>query len=97
MTISTSEPFELVTMDFLLISSAPSGYQYALVFNNQFNKFALVVPTKDQTAVNTTSSYEGISINPMAARSRSKFGLICVIFIHHDAPAYIAVEPAITK
>lgn len=52
MTISNSEPFELVTMDF---SSAPSGYQYTLVFVDYFTKFEVVVPTKDQTATTTMS------------------------------------------
>lgn len=54
MTISISEPFDLVTMDF---SSAPSGYQYTLVFVDHFTKFAVVVPTKDQTATTTAKLF----------------------------------------
>lgn len=51
MTIATSEPFKLITMDFLTISSSPSGYHYVLVFVDIFTKFAVVVPTEDQTAL----------------------------------------------
>lgn len=53
MTITTIKPFERVAMDFLMISRMPSGYQYALVFINHFTKFAVVVPTNDQTTVTT--------------------------------------------
>lgn len=48
MTITTSEPFELVTMDFLMVSSFPSRFHYALVFVDHIIKFAVVVSTKDQ-------------------------------------------------
>lgn len=51
MTIATSEPFKLITMDFLTTSSCPSGYHYILVFVDYFTNFSVVVPTEDQTAL----------------------------------------------
>lgn len=56
MTITTSKPFKLVTMDFLTTSSATSGFQYTL-FIDHFIKFAVVVPTKDQTAATTAKHF----------------------------------------
>lgn len=38
--ISTSEPFELVTMNFLTVAETTSGYQYAMVFADHFSKLA---------------------------------------------------------
>ena len=48
--VRTGEPFELLTMDFLTVADTSSGYRYALVFVDHFSKFAIVLPTKDQTA-----------------------------------------------
>lgn len=54
-------------MDFLIISSAPSGFQYVLVFTDHFTKFAVVVPTIDHfttyAAVSTKDHTPTITAN----------------------------------
>lgn len=52
MTITTTEPFELVTMDFLTVSSSHYMCHYVLDFVDHI-KFSVIVLTKDQTAMNT--------------------------------------------
>lgn len=84
MTITPFEPFELVTMDFITISSASSGYQYTLFFVDHFTKFAVVVHTRDQTATNTAKLFW--EHNPMLfeadlIRSRST----SLLGIHHSS------------
>lgn len=64
MTISTSEPFELVMMDFLTVSSSCSRFRYASVFKDHFTKFALVVSTKDQTATTAAKLFWEHGVQP---------------------------------
>lgn len=54
MSIATSEPFKLVTTDFLMISSVSPGYRYALVF---VDHFTIVILTKDQMAMTTAKLF----------------------------------------
>lgn len=43
---TTSKTFQLVTMDFLSISSFLLGYKFALVFVDHFTKYMVVVPPR---------------------------------------------------
>lgn len=51
--ICSNEPFELLTVDFLKIIESESGYTHAMVCVDHFSKYAIVVPTRDQTAYTT--------------------------------------------
>lgn len=54
----------MVTIDFLIISSSPSGYHYTLIFVDHFHKFAVVVPTKDLAAPTTAKLFWDNVIQP---------------------------------
>ncbi|KAK3105167.1 hypothetical protein FSP39_018592 [Pinctada imbricata] len=55
--ITTTEPLELVCMDFLSLESSKGGYQYILVITDHFTKYALAVPTKNTTAKTTADAF----------------------------------------
>lgn len=67
--VSTGEPFELLTMDFLTVADT-SGFRYALVFVDHFSKFAIVVPTKDQTAITTAKLFWKHVVQPYGCPKR---------------------------
>jgi len=54
--ILTSYPFEVVGVDFLSLGRPDDRYPYILVMTDLFSKYALAVPTKDQSAVTTTQA-----------------------------------------
>ncbi|KAJ8024914.1 ADP-ribosylation factor-like protein 5B [Holothuria leucospilota] len=49
--IKVSAPLELVAIDFLKLDRSSEGYENVLVITDHFTKFAVAVPTRDQTAV----------------------------------------------
>ena len=51
--IVTTEPLELLCIDYLSLETSKGGYQNVLVMTDHFTKYALAVPTKDQTAKTT--------------------------------------------
>lgn len=51
--ISTSFPFEIVGIDYLSLGRPDDRYQYILVITDLFTKYAVAVPTKDQSADTT--------------------------------------------
>ena len=51
--IVTSEPLELLCMDYLSLETSKGGYHSVLVITDHFTKFSLAIPTKNQTAKTT--------------------------------------------
>lgn len=50
--IVTSQPLELVCIDFLLVEPS-EGYEHILVMTDHFTKFARAIPTKNESALTT--------------------------------------------
>jgi len=55
--IKTTEPLELVCMDFLTLEMSKGGFQYILVITDNFTKYALAIPTKNMTTKTTAASF----------------------------------------
>jgi transposase InsO family protein len=51
--ISSSQPMEIVCMDYLGLETSVGGYNSILVLTDHFTRFAMAVPTKNQTALTT--------------------------------------------
>lgn len=51
--VVTTYPLELVCMDFLSLETSKGGFSNILVITDHFSKYALAIPTKNQTAKTT--------------------------------------------
>lgn len=54
--IQTSQPMELVCMDFLTLETAKGGFQHLLVVTDHYTKYAQAIPTKNMTARTTAEA-----------------------------------------
>lgn len=54
--ITTTYPFEVVGVDFLSLGRPEDRYPYVLVMTDVFSKYALTVPTRDQSATTTAQA-----------------------------------------
>ena len=54
--IETTYPLELVCMDYLTLEPSKGGIGYILVITDHFTKYALAIPTRDQTAKTTAEA-----------------------------------------
>ena len=54
--ISTTQPLEIVCMDFLSLEKSKGGYQNILVITDHFTKFSWAYPTTNQTARTTAQT-----------------------------------------
>ena len=62
--IQTIYPFELVCMDFLTLETSKGGFSNILVITDHFTKYALAIPTKNQTAKTTAEAlYNNFILN----------------------------------
>lgn len=55
--ITTTQPLELICMDFLTLETSKGGFKYILILTDHFTKYALAVPTKDMTARTTAEAF----------------------------------------
>lgn len=55
--VHTTFPLELVCLDFLTLEPAKGGIANVLVITDHYTKFAMAIPTKNQTAKTTAESF----------------------------------------
>ncbi len=55
--IQTTQPLELVCMDFLQLDVAKGGCQYVLVITDHFTRYAQAIPTRNMTAKTTADAF----------------------------------------
>ena len=54
--ITSSQPMELVCVDYLSLEMSAGGYEHLLVITDHYTKYAVAVPTKNQSAIVTAQA-----------------------------------------
>ncbi|KAJ7994626.1 hypothetical protein DPEC_G00251430 [Dallia pectoralis] len=68
--IVTSYPWEIVALDYLSLGRATDEYPYILVMTDLFSRYAVAVPTKDQSAQTTVRALWRSLIQPFGCPER---------------------------
>ena len=68
--IITSEPLEIVSIDYLGLETSKGGYSYLLVMTDIFTKFAVAVPTRNQSARTTAKALIEHFVRPYGLMTR---------------------------
>jgi transposase InsO family protein len=55
--IKSTQPLEIVCMDFLTLETSKGGFQYILVITDHFTRFAVAIPAKNMTAHTTAELF----------------------------------------
>lgn len=55
--VETTQPLELVCMDYLTLDRSKGGYENLLVIVDHFTRYALAIPTRNQTARTTADAF----------------------------------------
>ena len=55
--IRTSQPLELVCMDFVTLDTCKGGFQYVLVITDHYTRYALAIPTRNMSAKTTADTF----------------------------------------
>ena len=55
--INSTQPLELVCMDFLALETSKGGYQHMLIITDQFTRYAQAIPTWNMTAKTTAEAF----------------------------------------
>ena len=54
--IESSQPLELICIDYLSLERSKGGYENSLVITDHFTRYAIAIPTRKQTAKTTGRS-----------------------------------------
>ena len=71
--ITTAYPLELVCMDFLTLENSKGGFGNKLVITGHFTKYAVAIPTRNQTARTADAFYNIVNFG-IPARIHSDQG-----------------------
>ena len=55
--ITTTQPLELVCMDFLTLETSKGGFQHQLIITDHFTRYAQAIPCKNTTAKTTAEAF----------------------------------------
>ena len=67
--VVTSEPFQLISIDFVLLEKCASGYEYILVVINHFIHFAQAYATTKNLLGQLQRNFLTISFNVLVSRA----------------------------